>query len=71
MVGKSMSIDLKPQGITVVLLHPGAVRTEMTGGGGLIDAPESAAGLLEVLTTRSAEELNGGFFEFKGIPIKW
>lgn len=71
MVGKSMSIDLQPQGITVVLLHPGAVRTDMTGGGGLIDAPESAAGLLEVLTTRSAEELNGGFFEYKNLAVKW
>ena len=66
-----MSIDLQPQGITVVLLHPGAVRTDMTGGGGLIDAPESATGLLEVLTTRSPEELNGGFFEYKNRSVAW
>ena len=44
--GKSMAVDLAPKGIAVAILHPGFVRTGMTGGNGLIDAPESAAGLL-------------------------
>jgi NAD(P)-dependent dehydrogenase (short-subunit alcohol dehydrogenase family) len=29
--GVSLAIDLKPRGIAVVILHPGFVRTEMTG----------------------------------------
>ena len=32
-----------------MLLHPGWVRTDMTGGAGLIDVDESAAGLIERL----------------------
>ena len=37
MAGRSLSIDLKSRGVSVALLHPGWVRTDMTGGNGLID----------------------------------
>jgi NAD(P)-dependent dehydrogenase (short-subunit alcohol dehydrogenase family) len=39
MAGRSLAHDLAPAGISVVLLHPGFVRTEMTGHAGLIDPP--------------------------------
>jgi len=45
-VNKSMSIDLADRGIWCQLLHPGWVRTRMTEGRGLIDADESARGLI-------------------------
>ncbi len=44
--GVSLARDLAPSGIAVVLLHPGFVRTGMTGGAGSIDPDESARGLL-------------------------
>lgn len=44
--GKSLSIDLKERGIAVALLHPGFVRTGMTGGAGSTDPDEAARGLL-------------------------
>ena len=31
---KSLAIDLKPKEIAIGILHPGYVRTEMTGGSG-------------------------------------
>ncbi len=68
--GKSLSIDLKPQGIAVAILHPGWVRTDMTGHGGLIDPDESAAGLIKRM-----EELNldnsGGFWHTNGEMLPW
>lgn len=45
-VNKSMSIDLADRGIWCQLLHPGWVRTRMTEGRGLINADESARGLI-------------------------
>lgn len=68
--GASLAVDLRPKGIAVALLHPGFVRTEMTGGNGLIDAPESAAGLLARI-----DELNlansGGFWHTNGEALSW
>jgi NAD(P)-dependent dehydrogenase (short-subunit alcohol dehydrogenase family) len=68
--GKSLSIDLKPQGIAVGILHPGWVRTDMTGHGGLIDTDESVDGLLKRM-----DELNlgntGTFWHTNGEVLPW
>ena len=36
--GRSLGLDLAPRGVAVGILHPGWVKTAMTGGSGLIDA---------------------------------
>jgi len=65
MAGRSLAHDLADAGIAVVILHPGFVRTEMTGHEGLVDAPESAAGLiarideLTLATTGTFRHANG------------
>lgn len=70
MVGSSLAKDLKPQGIAVALLHPGYVKTDMTGGNGLIEADVSAKGLIQRI-----EELNmdntGGFWHTDGTELPW
>ncbi|KAJ5692933.1 hypothetical protein N7462_002356 [Penicillium macrosclerotiorum] len=54
MVGKLLSLDLKPQGIAVGLIHPGFMRTEMTksvgfdkywDAGGAVNPQEAAQSL--------------------------
>ncbi len=68
--GKSLSIDLKPLGIAVAILHPGWVRTDMTGHGGLLDTDESVSGLLARM-----DELNldntGTFWHTNGEVLPW
>jgi NAD(P)-dependent dehydrogenase (short-subunit alcohol dehydrogenase family) len=70
MVGRSLAEDLKPQGIAVALLHPGYVRTGMTGNNGLINTDESAKGLIKRI-----DELNldntGGFWHTDGTELPW
>jgi len=70
MVGSCLAHDLKDQGIAVALLHPGYVRTGMTGNQGLIDTDESARGLIQRI-----EELNmentGGFWHTDGTELPW
>ncbi len=70
MVGCSLAHDLKPQGIAVALLHPGYVRTGMTGNKGMINTDESARGLIQRI-----EQLNldntGGFWHTDGNELPW
>jgi NAD(P)-dependent dehydrogenase (short-subunit alcohol dehydrogenase family) len=68
--GKSLSIDLKPKGIAVAILHPGWVRTDMTGHGGLIDPDESAAGLIQRMEELTLET-SGTFWHTNGEKLPW
>lgn len=69
MVGTNLMHALKPRGISVALLHPGLVATDMTGGHG-IKPGESASGLIERI-----DELNmqntGGFWHAEGYVLPW
>jgi NAD(P)-dependent dehydrogenase (short-subunit alcohol dehydrogenase family) len=70
MAGANLAHDLAPRGIHVVLLHPGFVRTEMTGGGGSVDAPDAAAGLIAQID-RLDTSWSGRFFHANGEEIPW
>jgi NAD(P)-dependent dehydrogenase (short-subunit alcohol dehydrogenase family) len=70
MIGMSLAQDLKSKDIAVALLHPGYVRTGMTGGNGLMDADESAAGLIKVLEKLNIEN-TGGFWHTDGSVLPW
>ena len=52
-IAKSLYCDLLGS-VSVFLLHPGYVRTDMTGGQGLIDTEESVRGMLKALEATNA-----------------
>ena len=68
--GVSLAHDLKAEGIAVVILHPGAVRTGMTGGQGSIEPDTAASGLLQRI-----DELElgttGRFLHADGTALPW
>lgn len=68
--GVSLAHDLKSRGIAVVMLHPGAVRTGLTGGQGLIDVDESARGLLQRIDELTIEG-TGRFLHQNGEELPW
>ena len=70
MAGRSLANDLKDVGVAVAILHPGFVRTEMTGHQGLIDPPESAAGLIARIDEVTLET-TGTFWHTNGEVIPW
>jgi NAD(P)-dependent dehydrogenase (short-subunit alcohol dehydrogenase family) len=68
--GMSLARDLKGKGIAVITLHPGFVRTDMTGGSGGIDPAESAKMLIariDALTLQST----GKFLHANGEELPW
>jgi NAD(P)-dependent dehydrogenase (short-subunit alcohol dehydrogenase family) len=69
-VVKSMSIDLKDDGVRVLALHPGWVRTDMGGANGLIDVGESVAGLRRTIDRTDLKD-SGRFFAYDGAEIPW
>ena len=70
MAGVSLARDLASRGIHVVLLHPGFIRTEMTGGAGNDDPPVAAKGLLGHID-RLGAETSGHFFHANGQELPW
>lgn len=70
-VMKSLAHDLAGQGIGVLILHPGWVRTDMGGSAGLIDADFSVAGMRQVIAARGDLSHSGGFFNYDGAEIPW
>jgi NAD(P)-dependent dehydrogenase (short-subunit alcohol dehydrogenase family) len=70
MAGVSLARDLAPSGVSVCLLHPGYVRTEMTGGRGNWNADEAAAGLLARIDELQLAS-TGSFWHADGQTLPW
>ncbi|MGZ4960169.1 MAG: SDR family oxidoreductase [Methylomonas sp.] len=71
-VMKSLSIDLRPRSIGVLLLHPGWVRTDMGGSNALIDVEESVTGMRQRIEGFSLEQ-SGNFVRYDdgGSVLPW
>lgn len=69
-VVKSLSIDLKPLGISVISLHPGWVRTDMGGPNALISVDESINGMMSVISNTNIKN-SGQFLNYDGSEIPW
>ncbi len=71
MAGKSLALDLKPQGIAVAILHPGLVQTRMTNftPNGITPAT-SVGNLLDRIDALSLET-SGTFWHANGEILPW
>ena len=71
MAGKSLSVDLKPRGISVAILHPGLVSTRMTGfTSNGIEPKESVKGLIQRIDELTFEN-TGTFWHSNGEILPW
>ncbi len=71
MSGKSLAIDLEPLGISVALLHPGLVKTDMTNftqDG--IEPSKSVEGLLKLIDSLDIKN-SGSFWHSNGEILPW
>ena len=67
---KSLAIDMKDEGIAIVMLHPGWVQTDMGGQNALIDTKTSVSGLRERIAETSLDN-SGRFVAYDGEDIPW
>jgi NAD(P)-dependent dehydrogenase (short-subunit alcohol dehydrogenase family) len=70
MGSKSMATDLRSDGISVAVINPGWVKTDMGGSGAPVDVTTSAAGILAQLDTLSAKN-SGEFLDYAGKHWPW
>lgn len=68
--GVSLAHELRDREIAVGLLHPGYVRTGMTGHEGHVDPEEAAAGLVERIGELNMET-TGSFRHANGEELPW
>eukprot|EP00697_Spironema_sp_BW2_P006960 gnl/Spiro4/21150_TR10323_c0_g1_i1.p2 gnl/Spiro4/21150_TR10323_c0_g1~~gnl/Spiro4/21150_TR10323_c0_g1_i1.p2 ORF type:complete len:240 (+),score=75.55 gnl/Spiro4/21150_TR10323_c0_g1_i1:40-720(+) len=71
--GKSLSVDLKPQGVAVALLHPGFVATDMTARWGhdeCISTETSVTGQIQRIRELTVDN-SGRFLNYDGTVLPW
>jgi NAD(P)-dependent dehydrogenase (short-subunit alcohol dehydrogenase family) len=68
--GRSLALDLRARGIAVAVLHPGWVRTQLTGGTGNLDPDEAARGMLARLDELDLAR-TGTFWHQSGEVLPW
>ncbi|MCB1599894.1 MAG: SDR family oxidoreductase [Xanthomonadales bacterium] len=68
--GKSLAINCREREIAVALLHPGFVRTQMTGGAGDVDPAAAAAQLVERINALTIAT-SGSFWHANGSELPW
>ena len=67
---KSLSIDWKADGISVLMLHPGWVRTDMGGSNAKLDIDTSVSKMLDVINSLDISK-TGAFLNYEGKKLEW
>jgi NAD(P)-dependent dehydrogenase (short-subunit alcohol dehydrogenase family) len=67
---RSLSIDWRGEGITLAMLHPGWVQTDMGGSGAQIDTRTSVRGMRQVIANLSPAR-SGVFVTYDGQELPW
>lgn len=70
MATKSLSVDLKSNGILTLSIHPGWVKTAMGGSSAPFEVEQSVTGICNFLNNLN-ESHNGGFYDFEGKVLPW
>jgi len=67
---RTLSADLRGEGVIVAVVHPGWVRTDMGGPNGRVSVEESAEGLIKVLDGLTMDQ-TGSFLDYRGHVLPW
>ncbi|XP_074106229.1 C-signal-like isoform X2 [Cotesia typhae] len=67
---KSMSVDLKEDGILVACMHPGWVKTDMGGSNAPMDIDSSVHNMVQTVLGLSEKD-NGAFLRHDGTILPW
>ena len=67
---KSLSIDWKEDGISILILHPGWVKTDMGGINAKLEIPDSISQMIRVIQDLNLDN-SGSFVNYAGKKLEW
>ena len=67
---KSLSIDWKEDGISILILHPGWVKTDMGGSSAKLEIPDSISQMIKVINDLNLTN-SGSFINYAGEKLEW
>jgi NAD(P)-dependent dehydrogenase (short-subunit alcohol dehydrogenase family) len=67
---RSMAVEMSAQPISIAMLHPGWVKTDMGGGGATLHARDSVAGMRRVIDGLKPSD-KGLFLNYRGEELPW
>lgn len=70
MAMRTLALEWQARGITVCMLHPGWVRTQMGGGDATLSTTESASAILQTIDAITPAD-TGRFLNYDGSEIPW
>lgn len=69
-ITKSLAIDLKSQGVIVVSINPGWVKTDMGGPSAILNVEESVRHIIKTLDSITLKD-SGTFINYDGKKLPW
>ncbi len=69
-ITRTLAAELGPNGVTVLAVHPGWVRTDMGGPSATIDTGTSARGIAQVIADADPSR-NGVYLDWQGKTLPW
>jgi NAD(P)-dependent dehydrogenase (short-subunit alcohol dehydrogenase family) len=69
-IAQGLAHELRRDGVTVVAINPGWVRTDMGGKNAEISVGESASGIIETLAALTLAD-SGRFIDYRGREVPW
>ena len=70
MFNRILAHELRPLGITSIVIHPGWVQTDMGGSNASLTPNESVRGMIRLLESLKPED-SGEFFQWNGTRLPW
>ncbi len=70
MYSRVLANEIRSSGVTVIMIHPGWVKTDMGGQGAHLEVEESVSGQLKVIEELSLQD-SGEFFSWDGSKVEW